>query len=84
MFFKARYIIGVGFKILTRTPVPKFSLSVKVNCVQSYPLLQVGCPYYAQWSTRYHLELLYSDEAHPVACAMLETGAMSIRRIYIL
>ena len=30
--------------------------------------------------TRYYLELLYSDEARPTACAMLETGAMSIRR----
>ena len=36
--------------------------------------------YYAKWMTRYHLELLYSNEAHPAACAMLETGAMSIRR----
>ena len=25
--------------------------------------------------TRYHLEFLYIDEAHPAACAMLETGA---------
>ena len=40
--FKARYMNGVGFKILTRTPVPKFSLSVFVNCVQLYSLLQVG------------------------------------------
>ena len=30
--------------------------------------------------TIYHLELIYSDEARPTACAMLETGAMSIRR----
>ena len=37
-----------------------------------------SCPRYAQWMTRYHLELLYSDEAHPAACAMLGTGAMSI------
>ena len=39
-----------------------------------------SCPNYAQWMTRYHIELLYSDEAHPAACAMLGTGAMSIRR----
>ena len=30
--------------------------------------------------TRYNLELLCSDESHPSACAMLETGAISIRR----
>ena len=30
--------------------------------------------------TRYHLELLYSDGAHPAASVMLETGAISIRR----
>ena len=35
---------------------------------------------YAQLMRRLHLELLYSDEAHPPACAMLETGAMSIQR----
>ena len=46
-------MIGVGFRILTRTPLPKlprapppfefktFSLSVYVNCVQLYSLLQV-------------------------------------------
>ena len=28
--------------------------------------------------TRYHLELLYSDEARPTACAMLETGAIHV------
>ena len=45
-FFKGRYVIGVSFKILTRTPIPKLlrsplSLSVHVNCVQLYSLLQV-------------------------------------------
>ena len=55
-FSKAGYRIGVGFRILTRTRVPKlprvppppppeflktFSLSVYVNCVQLYSLLQV-------------------------------------------
>ena len=45
-------MIGVGFRILTSTPVPKFpkappsefktfSLSVYVNCVQLYSLLQI-------------------------------------------
>ena len=46
-------MIGVGFRILTRTPVPKlprvtptpqfktFSFSVFVNCEQLYYLLQV-------------------------------------------
>ena len=29
---------------------------------------------------RYDLELLYSNEAHPTACAMFEKGAMFIRR----
>ena len=39
-----------------------------------------SCPNYTQWMTRYHLELLYSDEAHPAALpAMLETWAMFIR-----
>ena len=28
----------------------------------------------------YHLDLFYFDEAHPAACAMLETGAISIRQ----
>ena len=62
---------------MTPSPPPQFktfSLSVYVNCVQ------LSCPNYAQWMMRYHLELLYSDEAHPTACAMLETGAMPIRR----
>ena len=43
-------------------------------------LLATCCPNYAQCMTRYHTELIYSDKAHPAACAMLETGAMSIRR----
>ena len=30
---------------------------------------------------RYHLDLLYIDEAHPAACVMLETGAMSNRQM---
>ena len=47
-------MIGVGFRILTRTPVPKlprappppsefktFSLFVYINCVQLYSLIQV-------------------------------------------
>ena len=34
-------MIGVGFKKLTHTPIPKFSLSVYVNCVQLYSLLHV-------------------------------------------
>ena len=54
-FSKVGYIIGVVFRILTHTPVPKlprapppphsefktFLLSVYVNCVQLYSLLQV-------------------------------------------
>ena len=40
-----------------------------------------SCPNIAQLMTRYHLELLHSDEAHPAACAILETWAMSIRRM---
>ena len=39
-----------------------------------------SCPNNAQWMTRYYLELLYSDEARPAACAMLEAGAMFIQR----
>ena len=38
------------------------TLSVYVNCVQLNSLLQV-CPNYAQWMMRYHLDLLYSDDA---------------------
>ena len=40
-----------------------------------------SCPNYAQWMMRYHLDLLYIDDAHPAACAMLETGTMSILRM---
>ena len=39
-----------------------------------------SCPNYAQRMTRYQLELLYRNEAHPATCGMLETGAMAIRR----
>ena len=84
VFSKAGYMIGAGFRILTRTPILKlplvppsqfktFLLSVYVSCVQ------LSCPNYAQWMMRYHLELLYSNQVHPTACAMLETGAMFIR-----
>ena len=86
-FLKAGYIIGVGFKILTRRPVPKSppppSLKLVTLCLCklcAIVLFATSCPNYAQWMTRYHLELLYSDEAHPTACAMLDTGAMIIRR----
>ena len=89
-------MIGVGFKILTCTSVPNLSqalpsppppltpskilltLCLGKLCVIIF--LATICPNYAQLMTRYHLELLYSDEAHPTACAMLETGTMSIRR----
>ena len=85
-------MIGVGLKIQTRTPVPKLprdpplpppSLKLFNFCLCKLCAIiffATSCPNYAQWMTRYHLELLYSDEAQPTACAMLETGAMSIRR----
>ena len=37
-------------------------------------------PNYARWMTRYHLDLLNIDETHPSARAILEAGALSIRR----
>ena len=42
-FSKAGYMIGVGFKILTRTPVAKSPRvpPLYLNCVQLYSLLQV-------------------------------------------
>ena len=81
-FLKAGYIIGVGFKILTRTQVPNPiptippppSLKLVTFCLCKLCAIiffATSCPNYAQWMTRYHLELLYSDEAHPTACAML-------------
>ena len=75
-------MIGVGFKILTRTPVPKnpppppLSLKLSTSCLCKLCAIiffAPSFPNYAQWMTRYHLEFLYSDEAHPAACAMLET-----------
>ena len=51
-FSKAGYMIGAGFKILTRTSVQKLPPPPPPR--------------------------VYSDEAHPDACATLETGAMSI------
>ena len=82
-------MIGVGSRILTRTPVPKFPLPpLRVLNFFTFCLCKLcaiiffatSCHSYAQWMMRYNLELLYSDKAHPTACAMLETGAMSIRR----
>ena len=55
-----------------------FTFSLRKLCAIIF--FATSCPNYALWMTRYHLELLYSNEAHPTACAMLETGAMSIRR----
>ena len=87
-------MIGVGFKILTRTSLPKLprdppppppppSLKLFNFCLCKLCAIiffATSCPNYAQWMTRYHLELLYSVEAQPTACAMLETGNMSIQR----
>ena len=88
-FKKTGYMIGVGFKILTctpyqnyheiPTPLPEFKTFQFCLCkLCTIVFFAISCPNYAQWMTRYHLELLYSDEGHPTACAMLETGAMSI------
>ena len=80
-------MIGVGFKILTRTPVPKFppspphSLKLFTFCLCklcAILLFATRFPNNAQWMTRYHLELIYSDQAHPSVCAMLETGSISV------
>ena len=81
-------MIGVSFKKLTHTPVPKlhqdsppWSLKLFNFCLcKSFAIILFAtkCPNYVQWMTRYHLELLYSNKAQPTACAMLETGAMSI------
>ena len=62
-------MIEVGFLILTRTPVPTLPRFIFFATI---------CPNYAQWMTRYHLNILYSNETNPAACAMLEAGAMSI------
>ena len=37
-------------------------------------------PNYARWMTKYHLDLLNIDETHPGARAMLEAGALTVRR----
>ena len=37
-------------------------------------------PNYARWMTRYHLDLLNIDETYPGARAMLEAGALMVRR----
>ncbi|MCG7875152.1 MAG: hypothetical protein N0C90_02335 [Candidatus Thiodiazotropha endolucinida] len=37
-------------------------------------------PNYARWMTKYHLDLVNIDETHPGARAMLEAGALSVRR----
>ena len=84
-------MIGVSFRILTRTPVPKlprapppsefktfFTFCLCKLCAIIF--FATSCRNYAQWMMRYHLELLYSNDGTPTACAMLETGAMSIRR----
>ena len=83
-------MIEVGFKILTCTPIPKLPRVPPTPVFKTFNFCPCklcaiiffaqSCPNYAQWMTRYHLELLYSDEAHPTACAMLGTWAMSIRR----
>ena len=52
-----------------------FSLFVYINCVQLYSLIQV-----VLIDDEISPRASYSDEAHQTACAMLETGAMSIRR----
>ena len=120
----AKYMIGVGFKILTPTPVPKLPrvspppplthnyrgyervYNFKEQYINSFKgqvydwgwfqntdlhtrtkiftfclsklcaiiFFATSCPNYAHWMTRYHLELLCSNEAHPLACASLETG----------
>ena len=94
-FSKAVYMTGIGFKRLTRTPVPTLPrvpphphpflefktfhfLSMSIVC--NY-IFATSCPNYAQWMTRYHLDILYSDEAYLAACAMLEKGAMSITNL---
>ena len=37
-------------------------------------------PNYARWLVRYHLNLINSEDTHPGIRAMLEAGALSIRR----
>ena len=85
-------MIGVGFKKLTCTPLPKLfpvppitpNIKLLTFCLGKLCVIiffATSCPNYAQLMTRYHLELLYRDETHPDACAMLETWAMSIRQM---
>ena len=79
-------MIGVGFKIMNRTkitlsssphptPIPslKFFFTFCLYNFFAIIFFATSCPNYAQSMTRYHLELLYSDEAHQAVCAMLET-----------
>ena len=65
-------MIGVGFRI----PPPLFTFCLCKLCAIKF--FATSCPNNAQWMMRYNLELLYSDEAHPTACALLETGTLSI------
>ena len=63
-------MIGFGFKILTSlTP----SIKLLTFCLGKLCFIiffAKSCPNFAQLMTRYYLELLYSNEAHPAACAM--------------
>ena len=63
----------------TTTDLKLFTLCLCKLCAMIF-FAATCCPNYAQCMTRYHTELIYSNEAHPAACAMLETGTMSIRR----
>ena len=65
------------------SPLPPPSLKLFTFCLCKLCAIifsATSCPNYAQWMTRYHLELLCSNEAYPTACAMLETGDMSMQR----
>ena len=68
---------------ITPSTLPPMSLKLFTLCLCKLCAIiffATRCPNYAQWMTRYHLELLYIDETHPTACVMLETGAITIRR----
>ena len=51
-------MIGVGFRI---SPSHKHTFCLCKLCAIKF--FATSCPNYAQWMMRYHLELLYSNEA---------------------
>ena len=64
-------------RVCTTNDLKLFMFCLGKLCVL---LFATSCPNYDQMMTRYHLDRLYIDEAHPDACTPKETGAMFIRQ----